>query len=151
MTATTYHLDHQIGFLLRRAHQRHTALFAERMGRELTPTQFAAIARLHEFGPSSQNLLGRDIAVDAATIKGVVDRLGARGLVAVAPDQRDQRRVTVSLTPAGEQLAERCIPIALEISDATLAPVAREDRAALLGLLADLADGVPDTSEEATA
>lgn len=141
MNVPPYRLDDQVGFLLRRAHQRHTALFADRMPKQLTPTQFSAIVRLHQHGPSSQNLLGRDIAVDAATIKGVVDRLGARGLVAVAPDEQDGRRVTVSLTDDGVALAERCIPLAAEITEATLAPIAPSQRPVLLELLHALADG----------
>jgi hypothetical protein len=74
-----YVLDDQVGFLLRVALQRHTAIFTTRMIEGLTQTQFAALAKLHEVGPCSQNHLGRLIYLDAATIKGVVDRLGARG------------------------------------------------------------------------
>jgi MarR family transcriptional regulator, lower aerobic nicotinate degradation pathway regulator len=74
-----YVLDDQVGFLMRIAMQRHTALFSARMVGGLTQTQFAALAKLYEVGPCSQNQLGRLIYLDAATIKGVVDRLGARG------------------------------------------------------------------------
>ena len=42
---------------------------------EVTTTQFAALAKLAEQGPLSQNQLGRATAMDAATIKGVVGRL----------------------------------------------------------------------------
>ena len=69
-----YRLDDQIGFLLRRANQRHLSLFAEVIP-ELTTTQLAALAKLHEQGAMSQNQLGRATAMDAATIKGVVGRL----------------------------------------------------------------------------
>ena len=78
--AGDYVLDSQVGFILRQASQRHTALFASRMGAETTPTQWAALAKLHEIGPTSQNQLGRMTAMDVATIKGVVDRLMKRGL-----------------------------------------------------------------------
>ena len=61
--------------MLRLAQQRHTTIFASLMIEELTPTQWAAIAKLKEIGPSSQNLLGRLTAMDGATIKGVIDRL----------------------------------------------------------------------------
>jgi hypothetical protein len=47
----------------------------------LTQTQFAALAKLFEVGPCSQNHLGRLIYLDATTIKAVVDRLSARGFV----------------------------------------------------------------------
>jgi DNA-binding MarR family transcriptional regulator len=134
-------LDDQIGFLLRRAHQRHTVLFSERMPKDLTPTQFSALARLLERGALSQNLLGREIAVDAATIKGVVDRLSARGLVGVAPDETDGRRVAVSLTEQGRRLAQESVAVAAEVSKATLEPIAKDARATLLSLLRQLADG----------
>ncbi len=76
-----YALDEQVGFLLRVAMQRHTAIFTGRMVEGLTQTQFAALAKLFEVGPCSQNYLGRLIYLDAATIKGVVDRLALRGFV----------------------------------------------------------------------
>ena len=72
-------LDDQVGFVLRQAQQRHTTIFAAEMIEGLTPTQWAALAKLREVGACSQNHLGRLTAMDAATIKGVIDRLtGAR-------------------------------------------------------------------------
>jgi hypothetical protein len=56
-------------------------IFAKEIGINLTPTQWAALAKLTETGPCSQNQLGRLAAMDVATIKGVIDRLTAR------PDQ----------------------------------------------------------------
>ncbi len=56
--------------------QRHTAIFTGCMVEALTQTPFAALAKLYEVGPCSQNHLGRLIYLDAATIKGVVERLG---------------------------------------------------------------------------
>ena len=66
-----YRLDDQVGFLLRVAMQRHTAIFMSRIVRGLTQTQFAALAKLREVGPCSQNQLGRLIYLDAATTRGV--------------------------------------------------------------------------------
>ncbi|MBP9185274.1 MAG: MarR family transcriptional regulator, partial [Fuscovulum sp.] len=98
-----YRLDDQIGYILRRVTQRHLALFAAAIP-EVTTTQFAVLARLAEIGPVSQNHLGRETAMDAATIKGVVDRLAKLGLVATTADPADRRRLTVSLTGAGTEL-----------------------------------------------
>lgn len=151
MTSTGYRLDDQIGFLLRRAHQRHTTLFGELMPKDLTPTQFSTLARLLENGPLSQNLLGREIAVDAATIKGVVDRLGARGLTSVAPDPTDGRRLVVSLTAAGRDLVEGCLGRAADVSQATLDPVPVGSRDALLDLLRRLADGAAVSDADGSA
>jgi len=66
-----YELDRQVGFLLRQVSQRHGTIFAEGIGSDLTPTQWAALAKLHEIGPCSQNLLGRLTAMDGATVTHV--------------------------------------------------------------------------------
>ncbi len=136
--APAYVLDTQVGFLLRQVMQRHTIIFGTRMGEDLTSTQWAALSKLAEKGPCSQNLLGRLTAMDAATIKGVVDRLAKRGLVETRPDPEDGRRLMVALTPAGKDLAQRSVPAALEITEETLAPLDAAERAQLLDLLARL-------------
>jgi DNA-binding MarR family transcriptional regulator len=121
-------LDEQIGFLLRVAMQRHTAIFTARMIEGLTRTQFAALAKLHEVGPCSQNHLGRLICLDAATIKGVVDRLSARALVAATADPADRRRRAVTLTERGRLVTAAAIDVAAAISAATLAPLSAEEQ-----------------------
>jgi MarR family transcriptional regulator, lower aerobic nicotinate degradation pathway regulator len=130
-----YVLDQQIGFILRQVWQRHAAIFARDIGINLTPTQWAALAKLSESGPCSQNQLGRLTAMDVATIKGVIDRLTARGLTETSPDPEDGRRLLVSLTRAGQQLAEKAAPSALAISKETLAPLDAKERETLVALL----------------
>ena len=100
---TWYRLDDQVGFLLRRVNQRHLAVFAAVIP-EVTTTQLAALAKLAELGPMSQNQLGRATAMDAATIKGVVGRLVTRRLVTTVPSEEDRRRLIVDLTPEGRAL-----------------------------------------------
>jgi DNA-binding MarR family transcriptional regulator len=130
-----YVLERQVGFILRQVYQRHAALFAERFGDDVTPMQWAAIAKLAETGACSQNLLGRLTAMDVATIKGVVERLSRRGLVETRPDPTDRRRIVVSLTPAGHETFERMAPVATAISEETLAPLGPGERQDLLQLL----------------
>ncbi|MBL9075230.1 MarR family transcriptional regulator [Tabrizicola sp.] len=132
--AKSYRLDDQIGYILRRVTQRHLAIFAAAIP-EVTTTQFAVLARLAEIGPVSQNHLGRAAAMDAATIKGVVDRLAKLGLVATTADPADRRRLTVSLTEAGTALFATRIDTALAVSADTVAPLAPEEAAALKELL----------------
>ncbi len=133
-----YNLDEQIGYVLRRVTQRHLAIFSEAIP-EVTTTQFAVLARLAEIGPLSQNHLGRATAMDAATIKGVVDRLSKLGFVATAADPDDRRRLTVTLTPEGRQLFEARKTTALDISRDTLAPLDPAERTLLMALLTRLA------------
>lgn len=129
-----YLLDQQIGYLLRRVTQRHLAIFSARIP-GVTTTQWAAMARLLQVGPLTQNLLGRETAMDAATIKGVVDRLVREGLVATSADPSDRRRIIVDLTPAGRAFCLAGLAAAAEVSDETLAPLDGEERRQLLALL----------------
>lgn len=133
-----YVLDEQVGFLMRVAMQRHTSIFTARMIEGLTQTQFAALAKLYEVGPCSQNHLGRLIYLDAATIKGVVDRLGTRGFLTALNDPHDRRRRAVALTPRGREVTERAMTIAAEITAATLAPLSVDERTTVARLLKKL-------------
>jgi DNA-binding MarR family transcriptional regulator len=130
-----YRLEEQVGFLIRKAHQRHTAIFSGRMPDELTPMQWAALVRLSETGPCSQNQLGRDTAMDVATIKGVVERLVKRGLMKTAADPEDARRIVISLSRSGADLVKRNSSVAAAISEETLEPLGETERQRLIDLL----------------
>ena len=133
-----YLLDEQVGFMLRVAMQRHTSIFTARMVEGLTQTQFAALAKLYEVGPCSQNHLGRLIYLDAATIKGVVDRLGGRGLITALSDPNDRRRRAVALTDRGRKATEAAMLVAAEITAATLAPLTADEQRLVASLLKKL-------------
>jgi MarR family transcriptional regulator, lower aerobic nicotinate degradation pathway regulator len=137
--AGAYRLEDQAGHLMRRAHQRHTALFQSIMGPlALTPTQFAALAKIQDLGQTTQNHLGRLTAMDQATVQGVVQRLVARGFVARKPDPADRRVMVLSLTLAGARAAREAIARAREITLATLAPLTDDERATFVDLLRKL-------------
>ena len=138
MDEQNYRLDEQVGFLLRRVNQRHLSVFAEVIP-EVTTTQLAALAKLAELGPMSQNQLGRSTAMDAATIKGVVGRLVNRRLVVTAPSAEDRRRLIVELTPEGRALFDDLTRRGLEATQRTLAPLAPAERERFLTLLRRLA------------
>ncbi|MCU0828321.1 MAG: MarR family transcriptional regulator [Tabrizicola sp.] len=135
--AEPYRLDDQIGYVLRKVTQRHLAIFAAAIP-EVTTTQFAVIARLAQIGPLSQNHLGRETAMDAATIKGVVDRLSRLGYVATTSDPDDRRRLTVTLTEAGAALFAARAATALQVSGETLQPLSAADQQTLMTLLSRL-------------
>lgn len=130
----TYVLDEQVGFLLRQANQRHLAIF-NRLIPDVTPTQFATLAKLFELGPMSQNDLGRRTAMDAATMKGVIDRLARRGLVSTRADPSDQRRLLIEPTAAGYGLFNTVVGGAIEATRETLAPLTPREQAQFVALL----------------
>jgi DNA-binding MarR family transcriptional regulator len=127
--------DH-VGFLLRRAHQRHVALFTAGMARaELTPTQFTALMKTVQLGRITQNLLGRHAAMDPATIQGVVRRLITRGLIRRGRDPMDRRTAVLEPTEAGIALISGVVASAQRAHDAALAPLSPQERAQVLALL----------------
>ncbi len=135
--ASGYQLTEQVGYNLRRANQRHVSIFARHVD-GLTPTQFAALARLYEKGAISQNLLGRQTAMDSATIKGVVERLAAKGYVTTSPDPNDRRLRRVELSEAGRAAFETAHDAALQARLETIAPLSEEEARIFEALLAKL-------------
>ncbi|MFB9969370.1 MarR family winged helix-turn-helix transcriptional regulator [Pseudoroseomonas cervicalis] len=131
-----YSLDQSVGHLLRRAHQRHASLFQDRgaVG-GLTSTQFATLLKLGELGRATQNALGRAVALDPATIQGVVARLRDRGLLEVARDPLDRRTLVLSLAPAGAAVLSEAVAQGRRANEQLLAPLSPAERAQLIGLL----------------
>ena len=133
----SYILESQIGFVMRRVVQRHIAIFSSLIP-DLTPTQFAALAKLCELGQASQNELGRLTSMDVATIKGVVDRLRGRGLVSAEPLASDKRRLTLTPTPQGKAFYRKLVSRAREVSQQTLSPLSEAESQQLMVLLRKL-------------
>jgi DNA-binding MarR family transcriptional regulator len=137
LSAPSYRLDDQIGFALRKANQRHVSIFARHID-DLTPPQFATLAKLAEVGATSQSQLGTLVAMDAATIKGVIDRLGARGFVSLSAHEDDRRRVVVSLSDEGQRAFDSMTQNALAITRETVAALTERERQTLMRLLAKI-------------
>jgi DNA-binding MarR family transcriptional regulator len=130
-----YVLEDQIGHLLRRAHQRASAIFQEVMTEGLTPPQFAALVKIRDFGTVSQNRLGRSVAMDPATSQGVTQRLLGKGLISRKDDPEDRRRTLLSLTIEGEALVDRLVPQGKQVTSETLEPLTPEEQKQLLALI----------------
>ena len=135
-----YILERQAGHLLRRAHQRHSAIFQENIGDEqLTPQQFAALVKLRDLSEVSQNHLGRLTAMDAATMQGVIKRLASRGLIQRRPDPDDRRRLILTLSSEGCELVNSLVSRCSNITEQTLEPLSPDERKQFLDLLTKLA------------
>jgi DNA-binding MarR family transcriptional regulator len=131
-----YRIEEQVGYLLRRAHQRASSIFQTTIGDpNITPTQYSSMAKLHEYNELSQNLLGRLVGMDKATMQGVVRRLRDRGLVDSRPDPGDARRTLLSLTLDGQNLVTRLLMNGPAVSRETLKPLTGPEQRQLLELL----------------
>ena len=136
---TNYNPEDQVGHLMRRANQRHAAIFFEGLNdKQLTAMQFAVLVKISDEEEVSQNRLGRLAAMDPATVQGVVRRLKERALIDARPDPDDRRRSLWRLSKAGKSLVIAAIPIAEQITERTLGPLSKSERNTFLALLRKL-------------
>jgi DNA-binding MarR family transcriptional regulator len=141
-----YVFHDQIGFLLRRAYQRHVALFQEAIPDDnLTAGQFVTLCVLKEREACSLNDIVKATAIDQATIRGVIERLKARALVAVGHDPDDARKLVVTLTPAGLALINETVPFAEDVSERTFGSLNPAERVAVEFLLKKMVDAGSDS------
>jgi DNA-binding MarR family transcriptional regulator len=137
----SYAFTEQVGHLLRKAYQRHMAIFQQNVGEsQLTAMQFITLCGVRDHGPSSLTELVALTAVDQATIRGIVERLKARELVELGHDAQDRRKVIVHLSEAGRVAVEQTVPCALQISELTLSNLNPGERVAMLFLLRKMID-----------
>jgi DNA-binding MarR family transcriptional regulator len=140
--ASGYDLASHPAHMIRRAHQRATFYFQQVMnGRDLTPTQQAALATLLKHGELSQNRLGRLTAMDPSTISLVVRKLLKNGLIERRGSRKDQRLAMLRLTDAGVRYAIERLAESMEVARRVLAPLSPAEQRTLLDLLHRIGDG----------
>jgi DNA-binding MarR family transcriptional regulator len=134
-----YELSDQIGHLLRRAYQRHTAIFQRRISDlDVTAIQFAVLVAVRDGGIMPLTRVGAATAIDPATLRGIVSRLSERELIVSQNDETDRRQRLVSLTPKGRDLVTRLLPDAVEVTRETLSPLNPAEALAISFLLKKL-------------
>jgi DNA-binding MarR family transcriptional regulator len=129
------------GFLIRRLHQIHLALFAEECGAfGVTPVQYSIMTVIAGRPALDQARLAEEVGVDRATMADVLTRLESRGLVSRRRPGADRRVKLVSLTAAGRQLLSRMDPHAWRAHERTVAALAPDARAVFLKSLINLVE-----------
>lgn len=89
------------GHLIRRAQQRHNALWQQEVSKRVSSVQYAALTTLQRSPGMSQNELGAALDLDRSTIADLVSRMVARGVISREQDATDRRRNLLHLTPLG--------------------------------------------------
>ena len=127
------------GHLIRRAHQISSALFAEECGAfDLTSVQYAALVAIRTNPGVDATRLSSLIAFDRSTLGDVLERLEAKGWVVRSPSPSDKRVKLLALTPEGHQVLREVEAAVERVQERLLAPLAPEQRATLVRLLAQL-------------
>ncbi|CAM5481706.1 MarR family winged helix-turn-helix transcriptional regulator [Eoetvoesiella caeni] len=134
-------LDERVGYLLRRAYQRHVTVFQYYLNEfQLTAAQYIVLATLLEHKVCSQSDLVRHTIMDHTTIRGIISRLGARGFLSSEADPSDARKIMVSLTANGQAIANEASTRIDVVSEETCNGINDAERVALKYLLRRIAN-----------
>lgn len=123
------------GHLIRRAQQRHAALWQELVSRDVSSVQYAALAVLERMPGASQSELGSELDLDRSTIADIVSRLERRGVIERTPHQSDRRRYALSLTASGTDEIARLRPRVDAANERLTQPLTRDEHRTLRALL----------------
>ncbi len=136
---TAWDLANRPGFLIRRLHQIHLAMFSEECSAfGVTPVQFSIMSVAAAQPGLEQARLGHEVGVDRATLANVVARLETRVLLERTPSLTDRRLKHVSLTPEGLDLLARIEAPARRAHVRTIEALPDNEREAFLRALAKL-------------
>ena len=124
------------GFLVRRLHQIHSAMFFEGC-REfgVTPLQYSLLSILREQPGLDQSRLGEELGIDRSNAFDVVQRLKRAGLISLISDPIDRRRKKTTLTTKGRALLKQLDPPALKAHSDLLNSLSAKQQALLMALL----------------
>lgn len=131
-------LSRYTGSLVRRAQQRHLAVWLSEVSADVTSVQYAALAALQKTPGLNQRQLGDELDVDRSTIADLVARMVRNDLVERSDDPVDKRSYVLFLTAAGKKQLATLRPRvdAVErILTATLTPQECTELKRLLGVM----------------
>jgi MarR family transcriptional regulator, lower aerobic nicotinate degradation pathway regulator len=129
-------LGQRPGFLVRRLHQIHVALFQERCAAyEITPLQYSLLSALAVRGTADQTTLAADVALDRTTTTGALKRLQTRGFIQRAVPRDDRRARACTLTAAGAGLLRKMEAAARAAHRDTLASLSKPDQKRFVALM----------------
>ena len=130
------------GYLLRRLHQIHYALFFEECaGFDITPVQYGLLTTLLVNPNLDQNSLARELGIDRTNVADVLNRLARRGVVERRRSPDDGRMVLARLTRAGDRLTRKMYRPMQRAQKRLLEPLLSQERNALIITLIRLING----------
>lgn len=124
------------GFLVRRLHQIHVAMFFEECkSQNVTPVQYAILTAVSVLPDLDQTSLGQEVGLDRTTTADVVKRLEDRGLVERRPNPSDKRTRHVRLTAEGQTVVDSLRGDMARAQERLLAPLRPAERTMLMDLM----------------
>ncbi|WP_287814891.1 MarR family transcriptional regulator [Pseudomonas sp.] len=131
------------GNLIRRAQQRHVAIWLHEVSADVTSVQFAVLLVLEQRPGLSQRELGDELDLDRSTVGELATRMMRNGAVERVSDPHDKRRMTLYLTAQGRAQLDELRPRVERVEQLLTKPLSSEERDTLRSLVERLL-GAPD-------
>ena len=133
------HYEDCIVFLLAKAYQKaHSAFKLKLAPFGITPVQHLILAVLAEEEYLLPAEISDRVAMDGATLSGVLDRMAEAGLIKKEGNPEDRRSIRVSLSPKARRMREGLAEQRKSINDELTAKFSLEERLLLKRMLRDL-------------
>lgn len=130
------------GYLLRRLHQIHYALFFEECAQfDITPVQYGLLTTLATNPDLDQNSIARELGIDRTNVADVLNRLSRRGLIERRRGKVDKRTMLARLTPEGKRVTKEMYAAMQRAQERLLEPLLPAERHAFITTLIRLIDG----------
>lgn len=126
------------GSLVRRAQQRHMAVWLSEVSAELTSVQYAAMVVLQQAPGVNQRQLGDELDLDRSTIADLVARMVRNGLIERTDDPADKRSYVLFLTAAGKKQLATLRPRVASVERILTAALTPQESSELRRLLSAL-------------
>ena len=109
----TYKFTSSFPYLLNRVGVKMGELFAARLTEfELTLPMYRVMAVLRQEGAQTLGDLGAMVTVEVSTLSRLITTMQRKGLVTRTRPEHNARIVSITLTPAGETLVDKLMPLA---------------------------------------
>ncbi|CDZ73470.1 MarR family winged helix-turn-helix transcriptional regulator [Neorhizobium galegae] len=142
-----YKLTDSVPYLLNRAGVRIAEVFSQRIAEnDLSVAMYRVLAMLRERKESTLGDLADVVSVEISTLSRLVGTLAKRKLVSRTRPEDNGRIVIVRLTPQGEALTEKLMPLAMELEATAVQGMSKEEVTALKSALRRMHSNLPAMS-----
>ena len=147
---SSWQLEKRPGFLIRRLHQIHVALFQRKCaGFDITPLQYSLLTALARRGAADQTTLAAEVMLDRTTTTGALKRLQSRKFIERAVYSRDRRAQMCRLTRSGERLLRKIEAPARAAHHETLDGLSKAEQKRFIAMMRKVVAGRDRLSETA--
>ncbi|MDE1169269.1 MAG: MarR family winged helix-turn-helix transcriptional regulator [Pseudomonas sp.] len=126
------------GSLIRRAQQRHVAIWLKEVSTDVTSVQYAVLFVLEQRPGVSQRELGDELDLDRSTIAELAARMVRNGMLERVADPHDKRRNALYLTEQGRAQLQVLKPRVDSVEQVLTQHLSGDERDALRALLEQL-------------